>query len=183
VENPTKPEEKYLDPLPPKNFGETAKVLARGTSEPISQPSANSKPATEKKRPRRLADVRGVSNAKMASEGNAGETGPVSSFDVQLTGFGAYDAQLLEAVRQSWYELIDSTKPQGTGTVVITFNLHSDGSISQVSVQRNNSGNGMLENVAIGAIRKPAPFAKWPSSMIREIGATQTQIIFTFYYL
>lgn len=46
-------------------------------------------------------------------------------------------------------------------SVVVSFTIHSDGSISEPAVSKP-SGNGSLDNLAIRAVRLAAPFGKLP---------------------
>ncbi len=106
-----------------------------------------------------------------------------ASFDVKTTPFGAYDAALVEAVTQRWYDLLDSQQfaMDRTGKVTLRFHLNNDGTITEMNVLENTVGD-LLGYVCQKAINDPAPFAPWPTDMRRLIGEDYREITFTFYY-
>jgi len=106
-----------------------------------------------------------------------------ASFDVKATQFGAYDAALVEAVTQRWYDLLDSQQfaMDRTGKVTLRFHLNNDGTITEMRVLENTVGD-LLGYVCQKAVSDPAPFAPWPTDMRRLIGEDYREITFTFYY-
>jgi hypothetical protein len=105
------------------------------------------------------------------------------SFDVKATPFGAYDAALVEAVTQRWYDLLDSQEfaMDRSGKVTLRFHLNYDGTITDMTVMQNTVGD-LLGYVCQKAISDPAPFARWPSDMRRMVAENYREITFTFYY-
>ena len=106
-----------------------------------------------------------------------------ASFDVKATPFGAYDAALIEAVTQRWYDLLDSQQfaMDRTGKVTLRFHLNNNGSITEMIVLENTVGD-LLGYVCQKAISDPAPFAPWPAEMRQMVEKSYREITFTFYY-
>ena len=77
----------------------------------------------------------------MMQDGGVRRHASVSSLDVKLTGFGDYDAALVEAITQRWYDLLDSQRfaLDRTGKVVLQFRLNYDGTISDMKVAQTMS--------------------------------------------
>jgi len=146
------------------------------------QPQNNSQPP----RPRTIKEALAQQNLSpgvaMKQDGGARQHAVVPSFDVKLTGFGEYDAALVAAITQRWYDLLDSQRfaLDRTGKVVLQFRLHYDGTVSDMTVAQNSVGD-LLGYVCQKAVNDPAPFAKWPSEMRFKLGDSR-DIQFTFYY-
>jgi hypothetical protein len=146
------------------------------------QPQNNSQP----ERPRTIKEALAQQNLSpgiaMKLDGGARQHASVPSFDVKLTGFGEYDAALVAAITQRWYDLLDSQQfaLDRTGKVVLQFRLNYDGTVSGMKVAQNDVGE-LLGYVCQKAVNDPAPFAKWPSEMRFKLGDSR-DIQFTFYY-
>jgi hypothetical protein len=106
-----------------------------------------------------------------------------SSLDVRQTAFGMYDKQIVDAVTDKWYAMLDSGHfaQDRTGKVVVHFKLKYDGTILEMTTSENTVGIS-LAYVCREAIAEAAPFAQWPSDMRREIDANFRDVSFTFYY-
>lgn len=135
-------------------------------------------------RPRTLAEARrrqGLAGEMMRQEGGVSRRGRLS-LDVKATAFGAYDAALIAAVQQRWYNLLDSAPfAQRSGKVVLQFRLHYDGRISDMEVNENEVGD-ILALLCQRAIKDPSPYPRWPSDMRRAVGRDYREVLFTFYY-
>ncbi|MGH7950943.1 MAG: hypothetical protein ACREFE_03345 [Limisphaerales bacterium] len=137
-------------------------------------------------RPRTVRQARALNHLpglKMRQDGGVHRVALEPSFDAKATPFGQYDAALVEAVTQHWYDLLDSQRfaMDRTGKVTLQFHLNYDGSISDVKVLENTVGD-LLGYVCRDAITEPAPFAPWPEDMRRMVGKNYREITFTFYY-
>jgi hypothetical protein len=124
---------------------------------------------------------------QMKQEGGVRRRLEISSLDAKATSFGAYDAALIDAVSQSWYHLLDQTKyaSDSQGKVVILFNLHSDGRVTDLKIAGDSADDvpgGIWAIICQAAIENAAPFANWPSDMLHEIGSNLRDVRFTFYY-
>jgi outer membrane biosynthesis protein TonB len=132
-------------------------------------------------RPRTLNQARRMAGMQMQQNGGV-QRQARSALDVKATGFGEYDAALVEAITQHWYDLLDSQQfaQDRSGKVVLQFRLNYDGSITDMNVAQSNVGE-LLSYVCQKAVTDPAPFAKWPSDMRAKLGNFR-DIQFTFYY-
>jgi outer membrane biosynthesis protein TonB len=124
-----------------------------------------------------------VPGQKMKQEGGVRRVNLVPSFDAKVTPYGAYDAALVAAISQRWFDLLDSREfaRDRSGRVVLQFHLNSDGRITDMKVMENTVGE-VLSLVCQKAVLDPAPFEKWPSDMRREFGEDYRILKFAFYY-
>ncbi len=169
-DNPrVRPESKTIPERPP-DLVEPAPAVA---------PPTHTRPKTvaEAKLRQELLD-----GQKFRQEGGVPNEGP-RRLDVQGKMYGSYDEALIMAVKNRWYTLLDQTRfaGGGTGRVVINFRLYSDGSVSIVEPTESNV-DAFLESLCVRAVRDPAPYAAWPTAMLREVGRKYREIRFTFYY-
>jgi len=176
--SPQKEQQQEAQPKPAEQPGETK--LAKLDVSP------EKKEAPEK--PRTLKEARAQSQAlrpsiPMQQDGGARRRNPLPSFDSKSTAFGEYDAKIVEAISQRWYDLLDSQKfaQDRTGQVTLRFHLNYNGTITDMTVMKNTVGD-LLSYVCQQAVTDPAPFEAWPSDMRRQIGANFREITFTFYY-
>jgi membrane protein involved in colicin uptake len=191
TEDVSRPKAQPLQPSPPPEPEE--KVAADETrSDPVETPGdlalakTNPEQAQKRERPRRLADVpqadRLMAGRKMKQEGGVRRRASVS-LDVKGTAFGSYDAAIIAAIQQRWYDLLDeSSFPPRTGKVVIEFRLYYDGRITDLRVTEEDVGD-ILTVFCRRAISDPAPYAPWPSDMRRMVGKEYREVKFTFFYL
>jgi hypothetical protein len=129
-----------------------------------------------------LAQQSQTPGVAMKQDGGVRNHATVPSQDVKLTGFGAYDKKLVEAISQRWWDLLESRRfaLDRTGKVVLQFRLHYDGTVTDMTVAQNSVGD-LLGYVCQEAVNDPAPFAKWPSDMRFKLGDYR-DIQFAFYY-
>jgi hypothetical protein len=146
------------------------------------QQQNNSPPPRPRTIKEALAQQNLLPGVKMKQDGGVRRHASISSLDVKLTGFGDYDAQLVAAISQRWYDLLDSQQfaLDRTGKVVLQFHLNYDGTITDMKVVQNDVGE-LLGYVCQKAVTDPAPFAKWPGEMRFKLGDSR-DIQFTFYY-
>ncbi len=137
------------------------------------------------KRPRTLADARArmdggmLIGEKMKQDGGVQRRGSIA-LDVRGSPFGAYDAKIIAAIQQAWYNLLaDRLTP--IGKVVIEFWLHSNGRVSHLSVTSSEVGELYGQMCAL-AVQRPAPFDAWPREMRLALGAEYREVRFTFFY-
>ena len=178
---PLKPE-----PQPPKTEPESKPDQPPGDLALAKPPDRKPKEEEKPRRPRTLAEVRPTESLilapKMKQEGGAKRHGKISAFDAQGTTIGAYDWALIAAVQQCWYNILDETvSPTRPGKVIVEFRLHSDGYVTDVRILETNVGE-MQSLFCQRAIEKPAPFARWPDGMQKELGRNNRLLKFTFYY-
>jgi hypothetical protein len=120
---------------------------------------------------------------RMKQEGGVKQFGLASTLDVKATPFGSYDAAIIAAIRQHWYNLLESRPfaANYSGKVVLEFRLNSDGSVSHMKMNENTVTD-ILGLLCQRAVQEPAPFAKWPADLRRMVGKEYREVRFTFYY-
>lgn len=143
-------------------------------------------PTAPKKRPRYVSEARAQKRPMLAGE-KMQQTGGINrrgslAVDAKATAFGAYDAALIAAVEQAWYNLLDEHMgAQRTGKVVVEFRLTYEGKIVNDRITENEVGE-ILGQFCRAAITQPAPYGEWPADMRRAIGNNYRDVKFTFYY-
>ena len=175
-------------PKPSEVPGDLAKVKPEEIKRPSdgqADAGLGQAPVVPKERPRTLAAARQqkgmLVGEKMKQDGGTNKRGRLA-VDVTGTSFGSYDAALVAAVQQRWYDLLESQQfAQRSGKVILEFRLHSDGRISELRVDGNEVGE-ILGWICQRAIRDPSPFGQWPNDMLRTIGKNYREVQFTFYY-
>ncbi len=171
---------KELEPEPVKESApEKAGDLAFVRPAPANQQA-------DRKRPTRLNQVKTQSTLlagrPMRQDGGARRRGHVS-IDAKATPFGAYDAAIIGAIQQHWFDILDEgTSSTRSGKVGVEFRLHYDGRITDLRVVDQDVGE-LLTLFCRRAISDPAPFAPWPSEMRQMVGRDYRDVRFTFYYL
>jgi len=191
-EEPSKPQVAKAQPLmptppspesqQPQTPGETELLHKDNNAKPQPNPE---KPQPE--RPRTLKQARALQHQlpgeMMRQAGGVSRHANSTSLDVKATSFGEYDWAIVQAVTQHWYDLLDKNRyaDDRNGKVTVQFKLMSDGAVVEVQTVENSVGPN-LGMLCVDAIEESAPFAKWPSDMLREIGENSRVVTFTFYY-
>ena len=151
----------------------------------------DSKPAepesAKQKRPRTLAQARRQNveliGKKMKQKGGMDRFRLQSTPNLLKTPFGNYDAAVIQAIQQRWFDLLELSIVQNTrGKVVLKFWMKSDGSVSDLKVVENSAGCVLQSRACETAVRDPAPYDPWPEDMRRFIQSDPREIQFTFYY-
>ena len=182
---PPPPKEEPPAPPPPAEV-KPGDMAARKPTEGIDAATDTSQAQTKpRERPRKLADARAargmLQGEKIRQDGGVSNRGRVA-FDTRQTPFGEYDAAFIAAVEQCWHRLLEDHRGnQRSGWVVVDFRLNSDGRITDLNIQSNNTGE-IYGMICQRAILDPAPYQKWPAEMLRAIGSNSREIRFTFYY-
>lgn len=139
------------------------------------------------KRWRTLAEAemaqQGLVGEKMKQDGGVRHNRVLPSFDTKATPFGEYDARIISAIQQRWYDLLDNPifAAARTGKVTLEFRLNYDGRVTDMRVVECTVDE-MLSLLCQRAITDPAPYERWPSDMRRLIGADYRVVQFTFFY-
>jgi outer membrane biosynthesis protein TonB len=160
--------------------------LAMAKSDKTEQKNEGDAPLPK---PRTVAEAKArlqnnqLAGEKMKQEGGVKDRHVTSSLDVMSTPFGAYDAAIIAAVQNRWYDLLDSRKyaRDRVGRVTLRFHLNSDGSISELEIVENTVDLA-LGLLCQSAIKDPSPYARWPLDMRRLIGAEYREVTFSFFY-
>jgi hypothetical protein len=149
-----------------------AGARADNVSAPLAPTNAAARP-----RPRILADTQMNQGARRGQERPEEKLRSVG--DIREPS-ADYDAELVAAVRRHWAKLLQQThRMPGKGKVVLQFNLHQDGRISdmKVVVCELEAYFGSLCQQAVLAI---APLPPWQPQMRRQIGADHHSATITF---
>jgi hypothetical protein len=153
----------------------------KGTSDSNDGTAAVTEPASA--RPRTLREVRdqqGAPGAKMRQAGGVNRLEADSSVDAMRTVYGDYDRDFIDAVQERWYELLKGRQDEVAGKVVLEFNLHADGRVSDMKMKFSDVGD-LLSLICQQAVLDPALYKPWPTEMRRVI-TDPREIRFTFYY-
>jgi outer membrane biosynthesis protein TonB len=145
-----------------------------------------------KPRPRTIAEARAqlaqqqplkTAGQRAKQEGGVRNRNVTSTLDAIGSPFGMYDAAVVAAIQNRWFDLLDERgyASDKTGKVVLEFHLHYDGRITELKVVEH-SVDEILSLLCQKAILDPSPYAPWPSDMRRRAGADFREVRFTFYY-
>ncbi len=107
--------------------------------------------------------------------GGGGEPGASIQFDSKGVEFGPWLRRFIAQVRRNWF--IPYAAMTSTGHVVVTFNVHKDGSITDLSVA-GPSPVAAFNTAAVGALSGSNPTQPLPP----EYPSDQAFFTVTFYY-
>jgi len=149
--------------------------------------AAQDEAAPPRKAIKRLAQAREqkgvVVTEKMQQEGGVKRFSVEASLDVRSSPFASYDRQLIYAVQQRWYALLEEHRYalDRYGRVVLKFQLRSDGMVADMTQVSSDVGD-LWSLICESAVMSQAPYAPWPESMRRLVGKDTREITFTFHY-
>ncbi len=175
--SPAKPPEPEPEPAPPK-----AETLNPVVAKP--KPEAKPEPKPKPRRPRTVAEAKQlamIQGEKMKQDGGIKKRATIVGLDAKASPFGDYDARLIAAIQTRWNQILDQYYIPSVGQVVLTFNLWSDGKVTNVQVERRTVDE-LLSLKCERAVKEPAPYEPWPEKMRDEIGSDRRYVRFTFYY-
>ena len=182
---PTPPEPKPPTPEPkPKPPTPKAETLNPIVAKPEPKLEPKPEPEPKPRRPRTVAEAKQlamVQGQKMRQDGGVKKRATIVGLDAKASPFGDYDARLIAAIQNRWNQILDQYYLPSVGQVVLTFNLWSDGKVSNVQVERSTV-NTILALKCERAVKEPSPYAPWPEKMHDEIGSDRRFVRFTFYY-
>ena len=103
------------------------------------------------------------------------------SYDEKTQSVGAYDRPVIAEVEKHWRDLLTNIKQDSTGKVVLQFQLHRDGGVTELKLIGNTASD------AIGAACRKAvldssPFPRWPKEMHKQVAADTRRLTLTFHY-
>lgn len=181
---PTKPTEPKPEPKskPPKT--ELAPAKAETLNPIQTKPKPEPKPEPKPRRPRTVAEAKQlamVQGQKIKQEGGVKKRATIVGLDAKASPFGDYDARLIAAIQNRWNQILDLHYTPSVGRVVLTFNLWSDGKVTNVQIERSTV-NTILALKCERAVKEPSPYEPWPEKMRDEIDSDRRFVRFTFYY-
>jgi outer membrane biosynthesis protein TonB len=191
---PSVPKEPIPEPKPVEPDPQPAQPEPKAAQKPgdlaIMKPedAKEEKPALETPhvRPRTIAQAlqqNGIVGQKMKQDGGVRRGQVIPSFDALGSAFGEYDARVIAAISQHWYDLIEGQhiSRDRAGRVVVEFRLNYDGRVSDMEVVESDVGLP-LALLCRRAISDPGPYEKWPAKMRQTVGADYRDVKFTFWY-
>ena len=95
-----------------------------------------------------------------------------------------YDRMVIMTVQAKWYNLLDAHSELSVlpGKSVLKFNLHKDGTVSDLKVS-SDTGVGVNALGLCGrAVYASAPFPPFPPAVLKTLTNDCRNITFTFYY-
>jgi len=101
--------------------------------------------------------------------------------ELNITSDPHYDEKMAKRIIKNWFEISNNSDPNfNAGQVVVSFVLHSDGTVTDADITMNTVGYlpGMT---CLESVLKSSPFPKWPSEMVKKLG-NQHACEFTFNY-
>jgi len=116
-----------------------------------------------------------VQNEQFDNTGGGGQFGPEIQFDTKGVEFGPWIRRFIAQVKRNWF--IPYAAMSMKGHVVITFNIHKDGTITEISVV-GPSGVDAFNNAAFGALSASNPTQPLPP----EYPSDKAFFTVTFYY-
>jgi hypothetical protein len=179
---PAKQPQEEVKPKPSYTPGDLALAKPEPTPRKGEGEAPEPKPRTVAEAKARLQNSQ-LAGEKMKQEGGVKRERIASSLDAIATPFGSYDAAIIAAVQNRWYDLLDTRRyaRDRVGRVTLRFRLNSDGTISELAFVENTVDLA-LGLLCQSAIKDPSPYARWPADMRRLIGAEYREVTFTFYY-
>ena len=116
-----------------------------------------------------------VQNEQFDNQGGGGQFGPEIQFDTKGVEFGPWIRRFIALVKRNWF--IPYAAMSMKGHVVITFNIHKDGAITDLNVV-GPSGVEAFNNAAFGALSASNPTQPLPP----EYPADKAFFTVTFFY-
>jgi TonB family protein len=168
--------------VPPDTSGSSSP--GNGTSVPPRQGSLPAPPAGGEERPRIASGSIGnalrnldryVPQTFDNQQGGAQEPGAAIQFDTKGVDFGPWLARFVAQVKRNWF--IPLAAMSMRGHVILTFNIHRDGSITDLQVAKPSSVDAFT-HAAVNAIRGSNPTQPLPA----EYPDDQAFFTVTFYY-
>jgi TonB family protein len=114
-------------------------------------------------------------NLQRYQQGDSGQVGPEIQFDTKGVEFGPWIRYFIAQVKRNWF--IPDAAMSMKGHVVLTFNVHKDGSITDLTVA-GPSAVDTFNNAAFGALTGANPTQPLPP----EYSAEKAFFTVTFYY-
>lgn len=144
----------------------------------------------EQSRPRTLAEAKlrqpQVPGEQRKQDGGVRRRLQMAAVDTKATITGTYDSLLYEAIAERWYALLDergNAADTAFGQVVVHFKIHSDGTITELTIDSNSTSGqiwGWLCYRAIQDVSTPL-FQPWPEEM-KRMENDPRWVQFTFNY-
>ncbi len=109
--------------------------------------------------------------------GGGGQFGPELQFDTKGVEFGPWVRRFVAQVKRNWLPMIPYSAMMYKGHVVVTFNVHKDGSLTEVSVVGPCPVDA-FNTAAFGSLKASNPTEPLP----REYPTDAAFFTLTFFY-
>jgi TonB family protein len=162
------PQQSIAPPLPDSTTG----TPYTSTQKPSPRPAPSGGSLGEAlKNLKQYADDQTFANP----DGNSGQFGPSIQFDTKGVEFGPWIRRFIAQVKRNWF--IPMAAMSLKGHVVLQFNVHRDGSISDLAIVQPSAIDA-FNNAAVNAIRGSSPTQPLPP----EYPTDKVLFTVTFYY-
>jgi TonB family protein len=101
--------------------------------------------------------------------------------DTQGVDFNEYVSDMLQPIRSNWYAKMPEEAKQPKmlkGKVSVRFAILKSGALDEAPTVEVSSGNKVLDDAAVAAVRAATPFERLPESLRRP----KTELRLTFLY-
>lgn len=173
-----KPGPKFT-PTPPKQDRAEKPSEDKASKTTIALGAGDDDGDTPKPKPRPKATLAGTSGPLGLNRTDSNAPGVLSN-DSVFSRMGEYSARLYEIIQAAWWAGVDRSRIDETGTVVIEFTLHRDGSVTDARIVEFTTSN-RAAFLCLDAVTGRAPFDKWPEDMVGMFGEKQEGRL-TFHY-
>jgi TonB family protein len=110
-------------------------------------------------------------------QGSGGQFGPEIQFDTKGIEFGPWVRRFIAQVKRNWLPMIPYSAMMYKGHVVMTFNVHKDGNITELSIAGPCPVDA-FNTAAFGALKASTPTEPLP----REYPTESAFFTVTFFY-
>jgi outer membrane biosynthesis protein TonB len=160
-------------PAPPKPPQPQQQQVDPETGLPVLPPITAATMAPPDQAAKPLAPAPSQQQTAESIHGSLGRNGDNSPASM-ATELGKYKQYVYSVVGSYWYPAIDQHFGLiGVGVVHIQFTIHSDGTISDVTVLEGDNLD-QLKTISKNALVAPAPFKPFSPAMIKEVGDSYT---------
>jgi TonB family protein len=170
---PAVPEPAEIQPMPDASIGRPAPPPSSGTSAGVGgRPGGGSLGEALRNLGQYLER-----NQYNNPQGGGGQFGPAIQFDTKGVDFGRWIARFKIQVERNWWPLIPQVAMSLSGRVVITFNVHKNGAITDLAVAAPSHVDS-FNHAAYGALASSNPTLPLPP----EYPADKAFFTVTFFY-
>jgi TonB family protein len=176
---PPQPEQPQQQSAPPAS-NPNALALPTNTQSTIARNDPSKNPMLDNRPPGVLSDA--IRNVQKYSQGESlqnvqgsGDFGPSIQFDTKGVDFGPWMRRFIAQIRRNWF--VPYAAMSLRGHVVLSFNVHRDGSITDLQVLQQSAIDAFTKS-AFNAVKLSNPTVPFP----QEYPDEQGRFIVTFYF-
>jgi TonB family protein len=173
------PEQAQQQTAPPAS-NPNALALPTNTQSTIARNEPSPNPMLQQRQPGILSDA--IRNVQKYSQGEtlqnvqgSGDFGPSIQFDTKGVDFGPWMRRFIAQIRRNWF--VPYAAMSLRGHVVLSFNVHRDGSITDLQVLQPSAIDAFTKS-AFNAVKLSNPTVPFPPEYPDEQG----RFIVTFYF-